>query len=67
MDEDVQRAVQADGSLYDLGWYLSWTVGRKTAVLDGTFTSQQLRDIADHMDRHKPTSPEPPSDAAPQA
>lgn len=55
MDKDVEAALQPNGglfsgSLYDLGWYLAWTTGHKVATLDGEFTAQQLRDIADVMD-----------------
>jgi hypothetical protein len=38
-----------DGSLYDLGWYLSWKPGDQTARLDGSFTADELTSIADHM------------------
>ena len=45
------EVIKEDGSLYSLGWYLEWDVGEKNATLDGMFTSQELRDIADHMDK----------------
>lgn len=41
--------IKADGSLYDLGWYLSWERGDKHAVLDGDFTADELEAIAKHM------------------
>ena len=42
-------SVEADG-LFDLGWYLGYTNGDDEAVLDGSFTAQQLRAIATYMD-----------------
>lgn len=51
VDPNVEKAVQSDGSLFDSRWYLSWDVGAEHAQLDGLFTSKQLRDIADHMER----------------
>lgn len=47
-----QHMIQTDGSLYDLGWYLSWSAGDPQAVLDGRFSSGELRAIADHMDKN---------------
>lgn len=41
--------VCADGSLYGLGWYLSWDKGDEYAVLDGRFTADELEAIAQHM------------------
>lgn len=46
------NALQADGGLDDLGWYLRWRIGESTATLDGDFTAAELRAIADHMDQH---------------
>lgn len=53
----IKEAVQPDGALYDLGWYLSWTPGDKEAVLDGRFTAEALRAIADHMEKVNETRP----------
>lgn len=50
MNDEVKSCLKEDGSLFSLGWYLSWTVGRNVACLDGDFTSSDLRSIADHMD-----------------
>ena len=50
MDPEVEDAIQPDGGLYSLGWYLGWSVGDTVAMLDGEFTAAQLRSIADHMD-----------------
>jgi hypothetical protein len=47
----IAGALQPDGGLYSLGWYLGWSVGDKTATLDGEFDPEELRAIADHMDR----------------
>lgn len=54
--------IKEDGSLYSLGWYLCWHRGMNTANLDGPFTAEELRAIADHMDKHmrgEGTAPEP--------
>ncbi len=53
----MRKAIQPDGGLYDLGWYLAWTPGDETATLDGAFTAQQLRDIALHMEANLPQQP----------
>lgn len=45
----VIEAIQDDGSLYELGWYLAWKPGAEEAVLDGKFTAAELRAIADYM------------------
>ena len=50
MTDKVKEAIQTDGGLYDLGWYLAWTPGEETAVLDGSFTAADLHAIADHME-----------------
>jgi hypothetical protein len=47
----IRSAIQPDGGLDDLGWYLCWTPGDEKAVLDGWFTAEELRAIADHMDK----------------
>lgn len=54
MAHSVKAAIQEDGGLYDLGWYLGWTPGDEEAVLDGRFSAAELRAIADHMERTKP-------------
>ena len=52
MDEATARAelgeaIQPDGSLYSLGWYLNWgSDGSGIAILDGPFTLDQLEAIA---------------------
>ena len=45
----VKEAVQPDGGLFDLGWYLAWSPGHDTATLDGEFTADDLIAIAEHM------------------
>lgn len=55
-------AVQPDGGLYSLGWYLAWTPGRESACLDGDFTANQLRAIADWIDSHQPPANTQPTD-----
>jgi hypothetical protein len=49
-------SVQHDGSLKDSSEYLNWFVGDRTATLDGDFTSDRLRAVADHMDRLNATT-----------
>lgn len=50
MNSEVAKCVRTDGALYNLGWYLSWHPGEAEACLDGQFTADDLRSIADHMD-----------------
>ena len=49
--QTVAKCVQPDGSLHNLGWFLSWDLGREEATLDGTFTAEELHVIADYMQR----------------
>lgn len=57
MTDRVNAAVQPDGGLYNLGWYLGWNVGSDTATLDGVFTADDLEAIAAHMrERHSSSS-----------
>ena len=49
--ELIANAVQPNGNLYDLGWYLAYEVGDRDATLDGRFTAEEMRAIADYMDR----------------
>lgn len=49
IDKDL---ILPDGSLHSGGWYLNWDAGDSFATLDGQFSAQDLRDIADHMDNH---------------
>lgn len=51
MDEIKAREILSaditnDGSLMNVGWYLSWKVGNKDACLDGDFTADDLEAIA---------------------
>lgn len=61
--QHVAEAIQPDGGLFNLGWYLGWTPGDSEAVLDGRFTADELRAIADHMDPPGPPFAPPPPDA----
>jgi len=36
----------ADDGLYSLGWYLGWTTGDETAILDGIFTAEEIEAVA---------------------
>ena len=49
----LDGCIMEDKGLYCLGWYLCWNIGDTEAVLDGTFTSTELRAIADYMDNNK--------------
>jgi hypothetical protein len=52
MPEFLQNAIQPDGSLYIIeGEYISWHLGNETVHIDGIFTAEQLRALADYMDK----------------
>lgn len=51
MSEVLRGSIQPDGSLANSGWYLHWKPGDAEATLDGTFTAEELRAIADYMER----------------
>ena len=54
MADKMDQAIAGDGSLYFCGnWYLHWSRGDNDATLDGAFTAQELRKIADHMEAHR--------------
>ena len=44
--ELLAPAIQTDGWLFNLGWYLNWKLGDKDATLDGSFTADDLEAIA---------------------
>lgn len=46
----VKEALCPDGGLYSLSWYLAWTPGAERAILDGEFSAEELRGIADVME-----------------
>jgi hypothetical protein len=46
----IKDSLQPDGGLYWLAGYLSWNVGDRKVTIDGDFTPDELRAIADHMD-----------------
>lgn len=48
-DPDVAAAMQPNGDLYDLGWYLWYSPLSNTATLDGDFTADHLESIAAYM------------------
>lgn len=48
-NDRVNKAIEADGSLFSLGWYLAYNIGDKDACLDGHFTPEELTAIADYM------------------
>jgi hypothetical protein len=47
----IKESLQPDGGLYWLAGYLSWNAGDRKVTIDGDFTPDELRAIADHMDR----------------
>ncbi len=49
--KEIAEIIQRNGGLYCLGWYVAWTPCEKKVTLDDEFTADQLRDIADHMDK----------------
>jgi len=50
-EDPLKDVTKPDGSLYSLGWYLSWEVGDPLAVLDGDFSADDLIAIGFHMKR----------------
>ena len=57
MDKIVQNYVTSKGCLHNLGWYLDWNPEDEMAVLDGSFTAEQLQDISNHMKTHRKPIP----------
>lgn len=49
MSADVKKCIQANGGMYDGGWYLCYEAGEKDAVLDGRFSADDLEAIAAQM------------------
>jgi hypothetical protein len=45
----IKDSLQPDGGLYWLAGYLSWNVGDRKVTIDGDYTAEELRAIADHM------------------
>jgi hypothetical protein len=50
-----------DGGLYGMGPYLRWEPGQTSATLDGEFTADELRAIADYMAAHMQDPPREPA------
>ena len=50
--EILGDAIQEDGSLYSLGWYLHWKPG-SNITLDGKFTVEELRVIVRYIENFK--------------
>jgi hypothetical protein len=46
----IKDSLQPDGGLYWLAGYLSWNVGDRKVTIDGNYTAEELRAIADHME-----------------
>ena len=47
----IKESLQPDGGLYWLTGHVSWNVGDRRVTIDGGFTPDELRAIADHMER----------------
>ena len=47
----IKDSLQPDGGLHWLAGYVSWSVGDRRVTLDGGYAAEELRAIADHMDR----------------
>ena len=47
----IKESLQPDGGLHWLAGYLSWNVGDRKVTIDGDYTAEELRAIADHMDK----------------
>jgi hypothetical protein len=47
----IKNSLQPDGGLHWLAGYVSWNVGDRRVTIDGNFTPDELRAIADYMDR----------------
>ena len=46
----IKDSLQPDGGLYWLAGYVSWNVGDRRGTIDGDYTAEELRAIADHME-----------------
>ena len=46
----IKESLQPDGGLHFLAGYLSWNVGDRKVTIDGDYTAEELRAIADHME-----------------
>jgi len=56
--EIIKNSLQPDGGLYWLAGYVSWNVGDRRVTIDGSYTAEELKAIASHMDRvSKSTKP----------
>ena len=45
----LEDAIQDDGDLHHLGWYLLFRAGNTSATLDGVFNADDLEAIAVYM------------------
>jgi len=54
MNSDFIKSIALEnGNLTSGGWqYVDWSIGEDSATLDGDFSVDELRAIADHMDLH---------------
>ena len=46
----IKEAIQPDGGLHWLAGYVSWNVGDRKVTIDGDFTPDELRAIANHVE-----------------
>jgi hypothetical protein len=42
----ARHALNDDGTLHNVGWYLAWSGGDDEATLDGIFSADELEAIA---------------------
>lgn len=45
----LDKVFKEDGSLYDLGWYIDWELDYEHAILDGSFSADELISIGHWM------------------
>lgn len=53
-----RNIVMDDGSLYLLSPYLSYSLGDKSIILDGTFDVKELKEVLDYIIRQLDNSKE---------
>jgi hypothetical protein len=51
---DEAEEIGGDLWLQAEGKHVHWTIGGRMITLEGQFTAQELRELATHMEAHKP-------------
>ena len=49
----IRDAIDSDGTLYSLGWYVCWNGGEKSITLDGHFSVEELEAIVVYIQYQK--------------